>query len=64
MIIGCYVLHLCCDDPRHDTRLMNQEEFTAETASGARAEARRAGWVIDMHEDKAFCRVHAPMRRK
>lgn len=66
MIVGCYVLDLYCDDPRHekfnsdksDWYLGSPErpaQFVHEHGSRARTLARRAGWKLDVRNDKAIC---------
>lgn len=63
MIIGCYDLHLYCDfsDEEYKHRGSGaypgpaRGEFTGETASEARQQARRAGWLIDIRNERALC---------
>jgi hypothetical protein len=57
VIVGCYVLDLYCDDPNcPDQRFhTTPSQFTDETGSGARAEARRAGWRLNLDDGTALC---------
>lgn len=54
-IIGCYVLHLYCDHPKH-VRGSNNEphEYTGQTEGVAKKEARKDGWLFT-NDKKVFC---------
>jgi hypothetical protein len=54
MIVGCYSLHLYCDneDAEHPYREF-PHTFTGELGRKCRQEARRAGWTI--RGTKAYC---------
>ena len=65
-IRGHYTLCLFCDD-RSCTSSSGRgpaEEFYAETKSEAVRKARRKGWIVNGRNDKAYCHIHAPKRRK
>ncbi len=62
MIIGCYVLDLYCADPEHQPWEDGRHgEFgkDCEHGSQARAQARRAGWKLDLENGTALCPKHA-----
>ena len=65
MIVGCYSLHLYCDNMtptggqfydiaghRHDEF---PHEFTNETRQGCFAQARARGWILNYRTDKSLC---------
>lgn len=63
MIVGCYSIHLYCDnaenlhgtgDDEHDFHEF-PHEFTGETRGECMKEARRRGWLINLSADKALC---------
>lgn len=66
MIVGCYSLHLYCDTPQCPHRPHRGPDFDAigETGGEARDEARKAGWKIDMRQNKAYCPKCASADRK
>lgn len=46
--VGCYSLHLYCDDPKHDRIRFNNSywpgEYTGRDLAQARKEAKAEGW--------------------
>jgi hypothetical protein len=55
MIVGCYSMDLYCDGSPCVTTRAYQNQFTGETASECRKEARRIGWRFDLTARKAYC---------
>lgn len=45
-IVGCYVLHVLCDETLHDPLLPRQEEFTSAVEKEALRAAKLAGWTL------------------
>jgi hypothetical protein len=54
VIVGCYSLHLYCDDPRHVGD--GPAEITGNDRSGAYAEARIAGWMFKRGGETCICK--------
>lgn len=57
-IVGCYSLDLYCDnggDQAHDWKVSFPHQFTGETASTCRKQARERGWKLDLVNYKAYC---------
>lgn len=46
MIVGCYSLHVYCENPAHPPLAGNRGEFTGQTQAEATHNARKAGWLI------------------
>lgn len=49
-LVGCYSLHIYCDDPNHKSTRPGKSdaaEFTAHTEGRCLKEARKGGWLID-----------------
>lgn len=54
MIVGCYLLHLYCDNPDCST----SGEFTGTTEAEAKKEARQAGWCFIFN--RVYCWTCTP----
>lgn len=52
MIVGCYVLHVYCED------CAERGEFTGPHASASHKAARDAGWIVRPDIGKTWCRAH------
>ena len=58
MIVGCYTLHLYCDDPTHFARRNDRPwressldaEFTGNTETDCKRQARAKGWKFKADE--------------
>jgi hypothetical protein len=62
MIMGCYSLHLYCDNYSQSSVgrgehafLEFPHEFTAELGSTCRKEAKEMGWTFNRQKDIAVC---------
>lgn len=70
--VGCYDLHLYCDDLGHSDweRQADHGEFTDQTRGGAVSEARKKGWSVSLWRGKdhdntpgrVLCPKHAVKR--
>ena len=71
MIIGGYTLHLYCDDEGHADKYPDEDnaptemgEYSGNNAGATRRLARRAGWGVDLKNDKATCPACRRRHRK
>ena len=56
MIVGCYTLDLYCDDETCKPKFKEfPKNFIAEYGSECRAQARRAGWKLNLRDGTAIC---------
>lgn len=61
MIVGCYSLDLYCDHPDGGQyRCTNWPgQWTGTTDRNCYAQARRAGWKLDLRQRQVLCPAHA-----
>jgi hypothetical protein len=68
-IIGSFVLHLYCDDPRHATvptaadeyrrhKAYSPGEYTGETRAQTVRTAKAGGWLVNQTAGTAICPMH------
>lgn len=55
MIVGCYVLHVYCDNAEHPPLVERKAEFTGPNERKTLFEARKAGWGISPIRKWATC---------
>ena len=64
MIVGCYTIHLYCDDEKHDERTHSRRglqlfdfQFSGLTESECLRNARRGGWSVNRPRGLATCPI-------
>lgn len=63
MIVGCYSIDLYCDGEYRHGYQEDMAQFADADESRCYRQARRAGWVVNTREQKAYCPTCAKLRR-
>lgn len=63
MIVGCYSIDLYCDGEYSHDYDEGKADFADKNESRCYRQARRAGWIINTREQKAYCPNCTKLRR-
>ena len=67
MIVGCYSMHLYCEQEQCPANgalrgVYTPTEFSGRTRAECTREARRDGWLVNHKANKCWCKEHRPKR--